>query len=144
MAKQQSKAPGLTMKELVQQQRAGLYATGNQTLCMAVPVSMIAQIDVLKKRYGLRSRDAIIARIIRRALTTIRPDSFVQRAATSPDIAYRWITPIVAIELVDYMKEIQTRFRNLSLGSAFEMVFAEVGDDISNSAIQLELIEARP
>jgi hypothetical protein len=131
------------MKELVQQQRAGLYETGNQTLCMAVPVPMIVQIDILKKRYGLRSRDAIIARIIRKSLTTIRPDSFVQRSAASPDIAYRWITPIVAIELVDYMKEIQKRFRSLSLGGAFEMIFAEVGEDLSNPAIQLELIEAR-
>lgn len=129
------------MKELVQQQRTELYATGNRNLNMAVSQETIEQIDALKKRYRLRSRDAIVARIIRKALATVGPDHYVQRAAASPDTVYRWISPIIAIELVDYVKEIQKRFRSLSLGSAFEMIFAEIGDDLSNPAVQLELIE---
>lgn len=142
MARPRPKTPGLTMKELVQQQRAELYATGNRNLNMAVSEATIQQIDSLKKVYRLRSRDAIVARIIRKASVTVSPDQYVQRAASSPDTVYRWISPIIAIELVDYVKEIQKRFRNLSLGSAFEMVFAEVGHDLSNPPVQLELIEA--
>jgi hypothetical protein len=72
------------MKELVQQQRAELYATGNRNLNMAVSEATIQQIDRLKKEYRLRSRDAIVARIIRKASVTVSLDHYVQRAASSP------------------------------------------------------------
>lgn len=140
MAKPQSTTRRLSMKELVQQQRDGLYSTGHQNLNMALPVATIAQIDLLKKRYRLRSRDAVVARIIRKCSVMVEPDAFVQRAA-DPDTEYRSISPIVAHELAAYVKQVQRRFRNIGYGTVFVMIFAEVGTDLSNPAVQLELIE---
>jgi hypothetical protein len=128
-----------TVKELVQQQRGELYATGNQNLNMALPEGVIAEIDALKKRYKLRSRDAVVSRIIRKCMSTISPDDFVQRPADG-DTALRRISPIVANELVDYVQQVQRRFRNMPYGPVFEMIFAEIGSDLSNPAVQLELI----
>ena len=129
-----------TMKELVQQQRAELYSSGHQNLNMALPVELIEQIDVLKSRYRLRSRDAVVARIIRKCMSTTHPDAFVQRAA-DPAAQVRRISPIVPSELADYVKRVQLRFRNIAYGPAFEMIFAEVGTDLSNPGVQLELIQ---
>lgn len=126
------------MKQLVQQQRAELYSTGHQNLNMALPTPVIEQIDVLKGRYGLRSRDAVVCRIIRKCMHTVDPDAFVQRA-TDPAPKLRRISPIVPSELADYVKTIQRRFRNIAYGPVFEMIFAEVGTDLSNPPVQLEL-----
>ncbi len=126
------------MKQLVQQQRAELYSTGHQNLNMALPAEVIAQIDLLKTRYGLRSRDAVVGRIIRKCMSTTHPDAFVQRA-TDPAAVLRRISPIVPSELADYVKRIQRRFRNIAYGPVFEMIFAEVGADLSNPPVQLEL-----
>ena len=126
------------MKQLVQQQRGELYASGHQNLNMAVSEATIAKIDEMKTRYRLRSRDAVVGRIIRRALSTVDPDSFVLRASV-PGTAYRRISPIVAGELVDYVKRVQRRFHNLGYGPVFEMIFDEVGTNIS-PGVQFELI----
>ena len=131
----------MTMKELVQQQRDELYASGHQNLNMALSRWTIQQIDLIKTRYRLRSRDQVVARIIRKGLTTLDPDSFVQRAS-DPATEYRRISPIVAAELVNYVKQVQRRFRNIGYGPVFEMIFAEVGTDLSNTAMQLELIRS--
>lgn len=128
-----------TVKELVQQQRDELYATGHRNLNMALPEGVIAEIDVLKKRYRLRSRDAVVARIIRKCMATVSPENFVQRPADG-DVTLRRISPIVANELADYVQQVQRRFRNMPYGPVFEMIFAEIGSDLSNPAVQLELI----
>lgn len=131
--------PGLTMRELVQQQRSGLYAAGNRNLNMAVSLQTLAQIDRLKRLYRLRSRDAIVARVIAAVMANREPDRFVERAAASPDTHYRWISPIIAIELIGFVKAVQARFRNMSLGGAFELIFAEIGDDLAIRKVQLTL-----
>ena len=127
-----------TTKQLVQQQRAELYSTGHQNLNMALPTEVIEQIDLLKARHRLRSRDAVVARIIRKCMVTTHPDTLVQRA-TDPALKVRRISPIVPSELADYVKRIQRRFRNMAYGPVFEMIFAEVGTDLSNPPVQLEL-----
>ena len=129
------------MKELVQQQRDELYSSGHQNLNMALSKWTIQQIDLIKQRLRLRSRDQVVARIIRKGLTTLDPDGFVQRAS-DPTTEYRRISPIVAGELANYVKQVQRRFRNIGYGPVFEMIFAEVGADLSNTAVQLELIRS--
>ncbi len=121
----------MSVKELVQHQRAGLYLTGHQNLNMVLPLSILEQIDHLKTRHGLRSRDAVVARIIAAAKATVDPDDFVQRAA-DVDTVFRRISPIVPNELAGYVQQIQRRFRNLAYGPVFEMIFAQVGSDGSN------------
>ena len=128
------------VKELVQQQRDELYSTGHQNLNMALPLEAIEKIDLLKKRYNLRSRDAVVAKIIAKSKATISPHSFALRAA-APDTVFRRISPIVPNELAHYVKQIQERFRNIAYGPVFEMIFAEVGSDLSTPAMQLELIQ---
>ena len=118
------------MKELVQQQRRELYAAGHQNLNMLLSVETVALIDALKQRYRLRSRDAVVARVIRKCLTTIPPDAFAQRPV-DPDTAFRRISPIVAGELADYVRQVQLRFRGLAYGPVFEMILAEVGTDLA-------------
>lgn len=120
----------MTMKQLVQQQRHELYATGHQNLNMSLSVETVTRIDTLKKRYGLRSRDAVVARVIRKCMTTKRPDAFIQRSA-DPETQFRRISPIVAGELADYVRRVQLRFRSLAYGPVFEMILAEVGADLS-------------
>lgn len=127
------------MRELVQQQRDELYASGHRNLNMALPEEVIAEIDRLKQRYRLRSRDAVVSRVIRKCMVTSPPEALVQRA-TSPIMAFRRISPIVPGELADYVRRVQLRFRNIAYGPAFEMIFAEVGGDLSNPGLQLELI----
>lgn len=117
------------MKQLVQQQRHELYSAGHQNLNMSLSVETVARIDGLKKRFGLRSRDAVVARIIRKCMTTTEPDAFTQRAA-DPDTAFRRISPIVAGELADYVRRVQLRFRGLAYGPVFEMILAQVGADL--------------
>lgn len=141
MVRLTSAAPRMTMKELVQQQRDELYSSGHQNLNMALSEWTIQQIDLIKKRYRLRSRDQVVARIIRKGLTSLGPDSFVQRAS-NPETKYRRISPIIAGELVNYVKQVQRRFRNIGYGPVFEIIFAEVGTDLSNTAVQLELIRS--
>ncbi|KRB78792.1 hypothetical protein ASE22_25195 [Sphingomonas sp. Root720] len=131
----------MSMKQLVQQQRDELYASGHRNLNMALSEGTIQQIDLMKKRYRLRSRDQVVARVIRKCSATVDPDSFVQHA-TSPATQYRRISPIIAGELADYVKQVQRRFRNIGYGPVFEMIFAEVGTDLSNTAVQLELIRS--
>jgi hypothetical protein len=138
MARLGSTAQRMTMRELVQQQRTELYASGHQNLNMALSEATIEKIDEMKRRYRLRSRDAVVGRIIRRCSTTVGPNDFVQRAS-DPDIRYRRISPIIAGELVDYVKRVQLRFRNMGYGAVFEMIFAEVGTNLS-PGIQFELI----
>ena len=125
----------MSVKELVQQQRDELYVTGHRNLRMSLSEDVITQLDVLKKNYGLRSRDAVVARIIRKAKASVAPKDYVQRPAADPDMTYRWISPIVAVELSDYVKDIQRCFRGLNYGPVFEMIFAVVGDDLSSSII---------
>lgn len=139
MARPRSKNQRMTVNELVQQQRDELYASGHQNLNMALPTEIIEQLDLLKKRYGLRSRDGVVCRIIRKSMNTVSPDSFVQGAGNANTVLRR-ISPIVPSELVAYVKEIQRGFRNIAYGPVFEMIFAEVGTDLSNPAVQLELI----
>ena len=122
------------MKELVQQQRHALYAAGHRNLNMLLPVETVAQIDGLKKRYGLRSRDAVIARVIRKCMSTTKPEAFVQRAA-DPDTKFRRISPIVAGELADYVRRIQLRFRSVAYGPVFEMILAQIGTDLTITAV---------
>ena len=140
MVQSPSQIRRMTVKELVQQQRDELYATGHQALKLSLSETMIEQIDLLKKQYKLKSRDAVVARIIRKCMETTSPEVFVQRAS-DPDIVYRCISPIVANELVDYVKQIQRRFRSITYGPVFEMIAAEVGNDLSKPAVQLELIQ---
>jgi len=140
MARPRGTTQRMTVKELVQQQRGELYASGHQNLNMALPTELIGEIDVLKKRYRLRSRDAVVARIIRKCMATVSPDDFVQRAADN-NMNLRRISPIVPSELADYVQQVQRRFRNMPYGPVFEMIFAEVGSDLSNPAVQLELIK---
>ena len=130
MARRRSKDHRISVRELVDQQRGALYATGHQNVNMSLPQNVIERIDFLKARYGLRSRDAVVARIIAKSKTTIDPDHFVQRVA-DVDTVFRRISPIVPGELAIYMKQIQQRFRNLAYGPVFEMIFAEVGNDLS-------------
>ena len=140
MARPRTKTRRMTVKELVRQQRGELYATGHQNLNMALPSGLIDEIDTLKKRYRLRSRDAVVARIIRQCMATVSPDDFVQREADG-DATLRRISPIVENELADYVQQVQRRFRNMPYGPVFEMIFAEIGSDLSNPAVQLELIQ---
>ena len=132
----------MSMKQLVQQQRDELYASGHQNLNMALSERTIHQIDLMKKRYRLRSRDQVVARIIRKG-STIDPGSFVQRA-TDPDAQYRRISPIVSGELATYMKMVQRRFRNIGYGPVFEMILGQVGDDLSNSVMLPEHVRDDP
>lgn len=118
------------MKELVQQQRRELYATGHQNLNMSLSVETVARIDALKQQHRLRSRDAVVARVIRKCMTTTQPEAFTQRPA-DPDTTFRRISPIVAGELADYVRRVQLRFRGLAYGPVFEMILAEVGSDLS-------------
>ena len=120
------------MKELVQQQRRALYALGHQNLNMSLSAETVIRIDALKKRYALRSRDAVVARIIRKCMATTRPEAFTQRPA-DPDTSFRRISPIVAGELADYVRQIQLRFRGLAYGPVFEMILAEVGADLTTA-----------
>ena len=129
------------MKELVQQQRSELYAAGHQNLNMALPEELIAQIDELKRRHRLRSRDAVISRAIRKCMATTSPDAFTRRAI-EPGAVYRRISPIVPAELVDYVKRVQLRFRNIAYGPVFEMIFAEIDGNVSHPGFQLELIRS--
>lgn len=117
------------MKELVQQQRGKLYAAGHQNLNMTLSAETVERIDELKKRYRLRSRDAVVARIIGKCMTTIDPNAFTHRAA-DPETVYRRISPIVAGELADYVRRVQLRFRSLAYGPVFEMILAEAGADL--------------
>ena len=122
------------MKELVQQQRRELYATGHQNLNMSLSVETVARIDALKQRYRLRSRDAVVARVIRQCMSTTQPETFVQRSA-DPDTSFRRISPIVAGELADYVRRVQLRFRSLAYGPVFEMILAEVGNDLTAAPV---------
>lgn len=144
MGRPRSKTPVLTVKELVQQQRSGLYAAGNRNLNMAVSVQTLAQIDRLKRLYRHRSRDAIVARVIAAVMSSSEPDRFIERAAASPDTRYRWISPIIGLELIDFVKAVQARFRSMSLGGAFELIFAEIGEDLAIREAQLTLAIAEP
>lgn len=130
----------MSVRQLVQQQRDGLYATGHQNLNMALPQAVIDHIDVLKKRYDLRSRDAVVARIIAKSQATASPDIFALRAADTGTV-FRRISPIVPNELADYVKRIQLRFRNIAYGPIFEMMVAEVGPDLSPPFQRRELIQ---
>lgn len=121
---------GKTMKELVQQQRRALYDAGNRNLNMSLSLEAIEQIDALKRRYRLRSRDAVVARIIRKCMGSADADALTQRAA-DPRASYRRISPIVAGELVEFVKAVQVRFRGLAYGPVFEMLLAEVDGDLS-------------
>lgn len=109
----------LSVKELVQQQRDALYATGHQNLNMALAEATVEQIGILKARYELRSRDAVVARIVRKGLATIEPDDFVMKPC-DPDTVFRRIYPIAPPELVDYVKRIQKRFHNVGCGPVSE------------------------
>jgi hypothetical protein len=130
----------ISVKQLVQQQRDGLYATGHQNLNMALPQPVIDHLDALKRRYDFRSRDAVVVRVIATSKATLSPDVFALRAADAGTI-FRRISPIVPNELVDYVKQIQQRFRNIAYGPIFEMMVAEVGHDGSHPAFQRELIQ---
>src|SRR3546814_20491960 len=101
MARPRGTTQRMTVKELVQQQRGELYASGHQNLNMALPAELIGEIDVLKKRYRLRSRDAVVARIIRKCMATVSPDDFVQRAADN-NMSLRRISPFVPRTLAPY------------------------------------------
>lgn len=129
-----------SVRQLVQQQRNGLYATGHQNLNMTLPQAVIDHIDVLKKRYDLRSRDAVVARVIAKSQATASLELFALRAADA-DTTFRRISPIVSNDLADYVKQIQQRFRNIAYGPIFEMMFAEVAPDLSTPALQRELIQ---
>lgn len=130
----------LSVKELVQQQRDSLYASGHQNINMLLPVSMVAMIDELKKRHKLRSRDAVVARIIRKCMHTVPADSFVLRPLPPAEKMQR-ISPIIAGELASYMQDIQARFRHISYGPIFETIVAEIGTDLSAVPVQLELMQ---
>ncbi len=139
MARYKTKTHRMTVKELVQQQRNELYATGHQNMNMMLSQGVIAQIDALKVRYKLRSRDAVVGRVIRKCASLLDPDDFVWRAG-DPDEVYRRISPIVPADLAAYVKQIQSRFRHIGYGPVFEMILAEVGSDLSPVPVQLELI----
>ena len=122
------------MKELVQQQRRELYATGHQNLNMSLSIETVARIDALKQRYRLRSRDAVVARVIRKCMATTPAEAFTQRPA-DPDTSFRRISPIVAGELADYVRRVQLRFRSLAYGPVFEMILTEVGANLTTAPV---------
>lgn len=129
MARPRSLSPK-TVKQLVREQRGDLYAAGHQNLNMTLPTGVIAQIDAWKGRYRLRSRDAVVARVIRQCMATTSPDAFVLRAAAlEPDT--RRISPIVPAELADYVKRVQHRFHGIPYGPVFELIVAQVGGDLT-------------
>lgn len=130
----------MSVRQLVQQQRDGLYATGHQNLNMTLPQGVIDHLDVLKKRYNLRSRDAVVGRVIAKSQATASPDLFALRAADAGTV-FRRISPIVPNELADYVKQIQRRFRNIAYGPIFEMMFAEVSLDLALPFLQREVIQ---
>lgn len=114
----------------VQRQRGKLYSSGHQNLNMALPVEAIDQIDRLKKRYNLRSRDAVVARVIAKSHATLTPEAFTLRA-TEGEAVFKRISPIVSNELAGYVKRIQQQFRNIPYGPLFEMMLATVGADLT-------------
>lgn len=118
------------VKALVRQQRGNLYSSGHQNLNMALPVEAIDQIDRLKKRYNLRSRDAVVVRVIAKSHATLTPEAFTLRATDGAAVIKR-ISPIVPNELAGYVKRIQQQFRNIPYGPLFEMMLATVGADLT-------------
>lgn len=121
-----------TKKELIQQARACLYATGHQNLNMTLSVDVLARIDTWKGRYRLRSRDAVVARVIRQCMATTDLDTFVLHAATrGPEV--RRISPIVPADLTSYVKRLQNRFHGIAYGPVFEMIVAQVGEDLAEA-----------
>jgi hypothetical protein len=46
--------------------------------------------------------------------------------------------------LIDFVKAVQARFRSMSLGGAFELIFAEIGEDLAIREAQLTLAIAEP
>lgn len=126
MARPRSSDPK-SIKQLVQKRRDGLYASGHRNLNMALSEQAIAQLDAWKARYRLRSRDAVVARVIERCMASAHPTTFLQRAA-APEAVLRRISPIVAVELADYLKEVQRRFRSVAYGPIFEMLMDRIGD----------------
>lgn len=129
-----------SVRQLVQRQRNELYAIGHQNLNMTLPQVVIDHIDVLKKQYDLRSRDAVVVRVIAKSKATANLELFALRAADAGTV-FRRISPIVPNELADYVKQIQQRFRNIAYGPIFEMMFAEVARDLAPSFALRELIE---
>lgn len=120
------------MKQLVREQRDGLYAAGHQNLHMMLSEGVIAKIDAWKGRYRLRSRDAVVARVIRQCMTSTNPDAFVLRAASGQPETRR-ISPIVPADLADYVKRVQHRFHGIPYGPVFEMIVAQIGPDLADT-----------
>lgn len=131
MARPRSSAPK-SVAQLVREQRDGLYAAGHQNLNMALAAPVIAQIDAWKRRHRLRSRDAVVALVIRQCMTLTEPEAFILRAAPRTDDTRR-ISPIVPADLADYVKRIQRHFHGIAYGPVFEMIVAEVGPDLNDN-----------
>lgn len=123
-------SPAKSVKQLVQQQRDGLYAQGHQNLHMTLPADAIARIDALKQRWALRSRDAVIARIVRQCMDTVPVDALV--ASISPiDVELRRLSPIIPGDLVAFVKQVQQRFRHRAYGPIVEMMLAAIDQERS-------------
>lgn len=134
MARPRSASPK-TAVQLVREQRDGLYATGHQNLNMKLSAAVVAQIDVWKRRHRLRSRDAVVAQVIRQCMATASPETFVLRAsADAPDV--RRISPIVPADVADYVKGVQRRFHGIPYGPVFEMIVARIGAELADPAGQ--------
>lgn len=127
MARPKSLQPK-TVKQLVQEQRNDLYATGHRNLNMALRVDVIAQLDAWKQSLGLRARDAVVALVLEQCMATTLPDAFVQHAS-DPGATLKRISPIVPGELAGYMKRVQGRFRNQAYGPLFEMMVRQVASE---------------
>lgn len=131
----QKPAPVKSVRDLVREQRDGLYASGHQNLNMSLPSALIGRIDAWKSRYRLGSRDAVVARVIRQCMSTTTPDGFVLHA--KPRCAdMRRISPIVAADLAAYVKRIQDRFHGIAYGPVFEMIADRVGPDLCGADIR--------
>lgn len=133
---------GWTVNDYVRHQRATQREHGYRAIGLRLPVPLIEQLDEVKLKYKLRSRDPVIARIIRHAYETTDVRDLVIPPPYPADVVCKGVCVTLSEELRDYLKSIQAHFRGrtVSGSTAFEMLVAAHGTDIAALPVQLELI----
>lgn len=107
---------------------------------LLVVQSVVAQLDILKQRHKLKSRERTAFALLKRARQAMRAHEYPVPPLPPPEDHPVVLNVNLYDEHVRYLREIMRHLRGVSMGVAFEAVALAV-TDLDTAAEQLSLLE---
>ncbi len=124
----------------MQRKRAVLYDSDYTQIKLTIPLSLHQRLSALKSVNKMRSIEAVIASLIRKAMAEYRPAQLTLTPPPTTDDAPKTIAVHIPRAQSEFLWTVSRHFRGVTLGVALEIIAAAV-TDLAPAPVQLAMME---